>query len=66
MSLLISFSEFEKMVEKECIKQTGMTLQDFPNIYCEDFWPTEMNEKVSIQISKELVESIVNSVMKAL
>ena len=39
MSLHISFDDFQKMVEKECQKQTGLTLADVPSVFCDDYWP---------------------------
>ena len=56
MSLHVSFNDFQKMVDKECIKKTGLTLQDFPTVWCEDFWSGDLNETISIQDAKKAVE----------
>lgn len=66
MSLQVSFNSFQKMTEKECLKQTGLSLEDFPTIFCEDFWPVDYNAEISVQDAKEAVENFLKAAINTL
>jgi hypothetical protein len=66
MSLQVSFEDFHKMVNKECLKQTGLNLIDIPTIFCEDFWPGDYQEVVTIQDAKVAMEFIMEAILEVL
>jgi hypothetical protein len=66
MSLSISFEDFEKMVDKECQKQVGLSLADMPNVFCEDYWPVDFDGHLTVHDAKEAVLNCVNSVIEDL
>ena len=66
MSLHISFNDFQKMVDKECIKRTGLTLLDFPTVWCEDFWSLDLEEKLSVHDANEALEKCLEHVINSL
>jgi hypothetical protein len=66
MSLHISFDDFQKMVEKECQKQTGLTLSDVPSVFCDDYWPVDFDEKLSVHEAKEAVETCIEAIINTI
>ena len=66
MSLLVSFNDFQKMVDKECVKQIGLSLVDMPTIFCEDYWPVCFEEKLPVHQAKEAVANCIDSIINNL
>ena len=62
MSVNISLQEFKRMAEKECLKQTSLPLEDFPDVIVEDFWPDfNMDATISVKESKAALAELLNS-----
>lgn len=67
MSLCISFDEFHKMVDKECLKQTGLSLENFPQVFCEDYWPDQVySNKITVHDAKIAMETCIEDIIKTL
>ena len=66
MSLQITFEDFEKMIDKECLKRTGLSLKDFPTIWAEDFWPDPSLDVINIHDAKEAMEACLESAIDTL
>jgi hypothetical protein len=66
MSLHISFEDFEKMADKECLKRTGHSSKDFPSVWVDDFWPDPSLTEVDLHTAKEAVEAYIESVIGTL
>jgi hypothetical protein len=66
MSLRISFEDFQKMADKECIKRTGQPIEFYPTIWIEDFWPSSLEQDISLQKAKEIIEDCLESVIATL
>jgi hypothetical protein len=60
MCLTISEEDFKKMVEKECTKITGLSVEDFPNVYWEDYW----HENLTIKEAKKCLEDYINQILQ--
>lgn len=65
MSLRISFEDFHKMVDKECIRRTGQPIEFYPSIWIEDFWSKDLEEDLSLQEAKEAVEICMESIISS-
>jgi len=66
MSVQISFKEFEKMLDKECLKRTSHSLKEYPSIWVEDFWPVSLEETLPIQEAKDSMENCLESIFRTL
>lgn len=66
MSLHISFDNFQKMVDKECIKRTGLTLLDFPTVWCEDFWLQDLEEEMTVHDANQALEKCLDCIINTL
>jgi hypothetical protein len=62
MSVCISLQEFKRIAEKECLKQTSLPLEDFPDVIVEDFWPAlDPDDTISVKESKVALAELLNS-----
>lgn len=62
MSVNISLQEFKRMAEKECLKQTSLSLENFPDVIIEDFWPAlDPDDNISVKESKAALAELLNS-----
>ena len=66
MSLRICFDEFHKMVDKECQKKTGLTLEDVPTVFCIDYWPGDYTGDISVHDAKIAMEACIEDIFKSL
>jgi hypothetical protein len=66
MSLHISFEDFEKIANKECLKRTGLCIKDFPTIWLEDYWPNHSLTETDLQAAKEAIDTCIEDVINTL
>jgi hypothetical protein len=66
MSLHISLGEFLKMLDKECLKKTGLSLNDFPTIFGEDYWPDPLRKEIKIQEAKTAMETCIEDIINTI
>lgn len=54
------------MVDKECLKRTGLSLKDFPTIWCEDFWPVSLDKEITTHQAHEVAENCIQEAINTL
>ena len=66
MSLHISFEDFQKIADKECLKRTGLGIKDFPAFWLEDYWPNHSLPVIDLQEAKMAIDNYLEDVINVL